>query len=235
MESSRPEETPTTTFFPKYELADLQKVELNTIEDNGKRFYVNEKGEKYPSVTTVTGLLSNEQIKLWRERVGEEYANKVSTRASRRGTLFHSLCENYLLEGKNEPNEFHNPLQEAMFKSIQNVLDNILPVSVESALYSDTLKMAGRVDCVGYLEDRLCVIDFKTASAPKEEHHINNWLIQTTAYAMMVEEMTGIDVDNIVILCAVEGHNAQMWVDEPSYHVEELCNLRNRYTNLYGI
>ena len=30
--------------------------------------------DKYPSVTTVVGLESREQIKLWRKRVGEEKA-----------------------------------------------------------------------------------------------------------------------------------------------------------------
>lgn len=227
-------------FFPKYRLSDLQTVDLNTIEENGKRFYVNESGEKYPSVTTVTSLLNNDQIKLWRERVGEEYATKVSTRAARRGTLFHAKCEEYLLnKGHFQETEttpvFENLLQEGMFNSIKKVLDAITPISVESALYSDQLKMAGRVDCIGYLDERLCVIDFKTSSFPKEEHHIEPWLIQTTAYAMMVEEMCQIDIDNIVVLCAVEGHSAQMFIDEPAYHVEQLCSLRNRYTNLYGI
>lgn len=61
------------------DITDLENIKLNTIQEDGKRFYVDDNGERYPSVTTVTSLLTRDHIKLWRERVGEEEANKVSS------------------------------------------------------------------------------------------------------------------------------------------------------------
>ena len=79
-------------------LGDLESLQesMSRVQEDGKRFYVSPSGDKYPSVTTVTGLLTRDHIKLWRERVGDEEANKISSVAARRGTKMHSLFEQYL-------------------------------------------------------------------------------------------------------------------------------------------
>lgn len=59
------------------ELPSLKRVTLD-----GKRLYETPNGNKYPSVTTVTSLGSEDSIKAWRKRVGEVEANKISNRAS---------------------------------------------------------------------------------------------------------------------------------------------------------
>ena len=66
------------------------ELEAKTTE-NG-RVYFTPSGKAYPSVTTVLGSLSKEGIKLWREKVGEEEADKISGRASRRGEALHLAC-----------------------------------------------------------------------------------------------------------------------------------------------
>lgn len=70
----------TATGFP-YHLGELDSIDIKSEQVDGKRIYTTPTGEKYPSVTTVTGLLTREHIKLWRKRVGEETANKISTQA----------------------------------------------------------------------------------------------------------------------------------------------------------
>ena len=52
----------------------LQKVTL----ESGTRYYVTPDGTKYPSVTTVISKRKKEQLREWRERVGEDEANKIS-------------------------------------------------------------------------------------------------------------------------------------------------------------
>ena len=59
---------------------------------NGKRNYVTPSGELYPSITTILGEFSKASIQEWRKRVGETEANKISGKASRRGTSVHSVC-----------------------------------------------------------------------------------------------------------------------------------------------
>ena len=82
-----------TNFIHENPLGD---IELNTVTENGKRCYVTPTGEKYPSVTTVLSNYKKDGIIKWRKRVGEKEANKISTKASRRGTKVHKLCEDYL-------------------------------------------------------------------------------------------------------------------------------------------
>ena len=47
------------------EITDLENLQAKTVSEDGKRMYQFEGMEqKYPSVTTVTGLLNREHIKL---------------------------------------------------------------------------------------------------------------------------------------------------------------------------
>jgi genome maintenance exonuclease 1 len=216
-------------------LGDLESLQDNMTrgQENGKRFYQTPDGQKYPSVTTVTGLLTRDHIKLWRERVGEEEANKISSVAARRGTKMHSLFEQYLRA--EEELVFENILDESMFKAVQPVLDDIIPVALEAGMYSDSLQMAGQVDCIGFWDNELCIIDFKTSAKYKEEYMADPWFHQMTAYAIMVEELTGEEIDSIVAVVAVDGGGVQVFEADPRDYVEKLYELRSRYGTLYGV
>ena len=218
------------------ELHELEDIQLDTISEDGKRYYTDStKTIKYPSVTTVTGLHSRKHIKLWRERVGEEEANKITSQATKRGTLFHQHIEDYLRREK-EFIEFENILQEGMFKAVKPVLDEIIPISLEAPLFSNHLRMAGRVDCVGLFDNRLSIIDFKSSAKLKEDYMAKQWYIQMTAYAIMVEELTGKPIEDIVAIVGIEGINTfQIFMSNPKDHVDDLMQLRTQYKNLYGI
>jgi len=218
------------------ELHELEDLDLKTTNVDGKRYYTDgEESFYYPSVTSVTGLLSSDQIKLWRERVGADTANKITAQATKRGTTFHQLVEDYLRKDK-EFIEFDNILQEGMFNALKPVLDDIIPISLEAPLVSNVLQMAGRVDCVGIYEDTLQIIDFKTSAKFKEEYMAKNWYIQMTAYAIMVEELTGHEIEEVTAMVAIEGHNTfQIFSADPRDYVDELNDLRVRYKNIYGV
>lgn len=216
------------------DLTDLENIKLDTIQEDGKRFYVDDKGDRYPSVTTVTSLLTREHIRLWRERVGAEKANAVSSRASRRGTKFHSLVEEYLRKDV-EYIEFDDVMQESQFMGVKPILDEIVPISLEAPLFSRELKMAGRVDCVGIFENALSIIDFKTSSKHKTEEMAKPWYVQMTAYAIMVEELTQQPIQEITAIVAMEDGNFQLFSSDPTEHVDDLYQLRQQYKNLYGV
>ena len=102
-------------------------------------------------------------------------------------------------------------------------------------MYSTNLEMAGRVDCIGMFDGALSIIDFKSSSKPKEDYMAESWFLQMTAYAIMVEELTGKPVDDIVALVALENGHFQLFVANPIDYVDELMELRTRYKNLYGV
>jgi genome maintenance exonuclease 1 len=95
--------------------------------------------------------------------------------------------------------------------------------------------MAGQVDCIGFWDNELCIIDFKTSAKYKEEYMADPWFHQMTAYAIMVEELTGEEIDSIVAVVAVDGGGVQVFEADPRDYVEKLYELRNRYGTLYGV
>ena len=216
-------------------ITDLESLQDNMtrVQEDGKRLYVPPEGQKYPSVTTVTGLLTRDHIKLWRKRVGEEVANKISTGAARRGTRMHSLFEQYLRQ--EEEIVFDNVMEQSMFNAVQPLLDEILPIGLEAFMWSDSLQMAGQVDCVGVFEDELCIIDFKTSAKYKEDYMADPWFHQMTAYAIMVEELTGEVVESIHAIVGVDGGGCQLFSADPREYVDKLYDLRNRYSSLHGV
>jgi len=196
------------------------------------RRYITPEGESYASVTTVLTEYNKKAIMEWRERVGEEEANKVSAQASSRGTRVHSLCETYL---KNElsPMKLSTMMPDAkeLFYKIKPFLDTHIGrvYALEQALYSDELRIAGRVDCIAEWDDKLSVIDFKTASKEKNEDWIENYFMQCSAYAEMFEERTGKPIDQIVVAIAVANGNPQIFVKEKQDYLRGLNYFIDEY------
>ena len=211
--------------------------DLETETVNGKRFYKTPEGFLYPSVTTITSQHGKDKILEWRKRVGEEEANRISTRASNRGTKVHKICENYLNNeedyARTNPAHIHKTMPDsiAMFKSLQPLLDEHVNNihALEIPLYSHHLKVAGRVDCIAEYDGKLSIIDFKTSSKLKEENWIKGYFMQCSAYAVMYEERTGIPVSQIVIMIAVDSEHPQVFIKKRNDYIKDFISYREAY------
>jgi genome maintenance exonuclease 1 len=210
--------------------------ELDVVEENGRRLYVTPSGQKYPSITTVLSILNQKSIQKWRERVGEEEANRISTRAAGRGTRIHKMCEDYLNNVLQESIDKYSYWDRLMFDSMRIIFDEFIgKVRVqEASLYSDFMRVAGRVDCIAEFDGKLSVIDFKTAAKPKEERYIENYFMQTAGYAVMFEERTGIPISRIVVIIGVDDHGTQLFVKKRDDYIEQFMDVRSDYKKLYG-
>lgn len=204
--------------------------DLETETVNGKRFYRTPEGLLYPSVTTITSQHGKDKILEWRKRVGEEEANRISTKASSRGTRVHKICENYL---NNEEDYARKTMPDSvvMFKSIQPLLDEHVNNihALEIPLYSHHLRVAGRVDCIAEYDGKLSIIDFKTSSKLKEESWIKGYFMQCSAYAVMYEERTGIPVPQIVIMIAVDSEHPQVFIKKRNDYIKDFISYREAY------
>ena len=122
-----------------------------------------------------------------------------------------------------------------MFSAIEPFLKRINNIHLqEKSLYSDHLQTAGRVDCIAEFDGRLSVIDFKTSSKPKSAEWITNYFCQGSAYAVMYEERTGIPIDTVTILMAVEGNDAQLFQVKRDDFIEKYIDIRKRYKDANG-
>ena len=206
------------------ELQDLQTENLN-----GKRHYVTPDGNKYISITSLLSNLSKADIQKWRERVGEAEANKISTKASRQGTRVHSICESYI---KNEYGYLDGgmPNEIDMFSSIQPLLDRIDNIHVvEGAVYSDELQLAGRTDLIAEFDGNLSVIDYKTSRKIKNWEMCHSYFMQGAFYAHAYEERTGISINNIVIIMAVENEEPLLFRETKNRWIPPLNQVRHKY------
>ena len=216
------------------DLADWK--DLESTQEDGKRYYLTPKGVRYPSMTTVLQLRSAEGIAKWKARVGEEEASKVLTQASRRGTLIHQLCEDYVNNKEIDKSDIM-PFDMDNFNSIKKELDQHVGkvYGQEIALYSDYLEMAGRVDCIAEWKGKLSIIDYKTSRKVKKREYIKNYFMQAAGYAVMFEERFGVPIKQLVILMAVDHEGAHEFIEDRDDHIHDLIELRIEYKQKFDI
>lgn len=188
---------------------DLNLIEfpnLQRIDAEDGRKYVTPEGKAYPSVTTVLSKTGDKSgLDEWRKRVGEEEAIKEGRRAANRGTGLHLLCERYIM---NETIDLRRemPVPAQLFSQIKPLLtENVNNIrGIEVPLYSDFLRIAGTTDLVAEWQGQLAIIDYKSSNKNKNRDWIEDYFIQTAIYAIAWEERTGIPINKLVILMAVE-------------------------------
>lgn len=216
-------------------LSSITPVELKTIEGPKGRFYITPEGNKYPSITTILGAGEKPWLTDWRNSLGADKADKEMKRAAERGTAVHAMVEKFL-NNDPAPTSGHKPEHIPDFNMLRVFLKRINNIyTQETALWSDLLKCAGRVDCIGEYNGKLAVIDFKTSTNDKNKSMIGDYFLQTTAYAIMFQERYNIQIDNIVIIMSSEKGAVPLIFQQPvEPHIEPLLQRINTYHTKYG-
>ena len=204
-------------------------VDVEPVSKDGVRFYPIPGASKYyPSVTSITSFKNAQFFKEWRTKIGEDEANRITARATQRGTSFHNIAEDYF-KGELNLDRYleNNPLSVRMFQAAKSTLNKINKIHcLETFLYSHYLGLAGRVDCIAEFNGELAVIDFKTSTKEKQEAYIENYFVQETAYAAMFLERSGIEVKKIVTLIATEEGSVQVF---QKYNLDDYLQLLKSY------
>ena len=178
----------------------LGDLELTKKDNPGCRLYQLPNGDWVPSITSVTSFYNRQIFVEWRKRVGEEEANRITKKATSRGTDFHEAAQTYL-ENRELNWDDYRPLTKFMFHYARPYLDKINNIhAIERTLYSEYLGLAGRVDCIGEYEGELAVIDFKTSEKIKPEKWMENYFVQETFYAAAYYELTEIPVKKLITI-----------------------------------
>ena len=184
----------------KYPYPILERVDLEI-----GRHYLDSNQNPVPSVTTVLSGTSKSKDGLiqWRNRVGEEEAERIIKQSTDIGTAVHEAIENYL-NGESWDNfeETHDQLlaQKISEKFVNDGLNGITEIwGLEVGLLLDNL-YAGTADCVGLYQDIPTLIDFKTAKKIKKREWIEDYFLQGCAYANAHNVMFGTNIEQIAIL-----------------------------------
>ena len=212
-------------------------VEIDQLKrkntEKGRR-YQTPSGVLYPSVTTILSHKSKPYIDAWKKKIGEAEANKISSRAAKRGTSMHKLVEYHLL---NETNLHEEGVQSLDMLDKEMYMNNMKPLlsdidnirALEATMYSDHLRLGGQADCIAEYKGRLSVIDFKTSNKRKTRSQCYNYFIQCSAYAIMFEERTGIPVDQTVLLMAQQDDGPAVFTATRDEFVPKLLDARDDY------
>ena len=213
-----------------FEHVPVELTEMNAVTTESGRKYRTPDGIDLPSITTVLSILSRDSIAKWRKRVGEAEANKISYRASTRGTSVHEIIEKYINNDENFKDGY-TPDIISSFLDLKPILDGRIGkvFAQEAPLYSTHLGVAGRVDCVAEFDGKLSIIDFKTSLKPKQIEWIKNYFMQESAYAIMWEERTGQPIVQLVTIISVDAHEPQVFIEHRDNWVRPLRETIAQY------
>jgi CRISPR/Cas system-associated exonuclease Cas4 (RecB family) len=190
----------------------IKVPKLERFHVDGKRFYKkvdSDNPRNFISITTITSNYSKEKFALWRKKIGEDEANRITKAATTRGTQMHNLIEHYI-ENKELPKSA--PLPKLLFdvaKPELNKINNILGIEIQ--LYSEYFEIAGTADLIAEYDGVLSIIDYKTSERPKPREWIEGYFVQCTAYALMLYELTGIKAKQLVIIMACENGEVEVY------------------------
>ena len=179
--------------------------ELKRINNDLGRFYIDPLNNHVPSVTTVLNNISDKKTSLdqWRNRVGDVEADRVMKEATDIGSMVHLSLENYLNDIDDNiftDDSLGNMAKKMSEKLISDALINISNVyGLEVHLVLDKL-YAGTADCVGVIDGKDTIIDFKTSKRIKKKEWIDDYFLQGCAYANAHNVMFDTNISQVAIL-----------------------------------
>lgn len=172
-----------------------------------KRVYLTPDGLKTPSVTTILSTTKDQtHLNEWRNRVGHEKAQQITTEAAGIGTAMHNNLERFMcgldrMPGNNVVHVQANKMADVI---IENGLKNVSEVwAMEQSLYFPGL-YSGTTDLVGvYGGDEPAVMDYKQTNKPKKAEWVEDYFLQLMAYILAHNEVYGTDIRRgVVFMCS---------------------------------
>lgn len=187
----------------------------------GKRHYALPDGSRVPSVTTILERTkpaeARQALQEWRNRVGEQRAQQITTEAANRGTRMHTYLERYVKNddiGDFPTNPFAQP---SWFMAAEVILKGLCHADEywgsEVPLYYSGL-YAGTTDLVGVWKGQPAIMDFKQSNKVKKREWIDDYFLQLAAYAAAHNETHGTEIKTGVILMCVKPATEH---DDPVY------------------
>jgi hypothetical protein len=191
----------------KYDYKPLQRAE----GPDGRRYIVGE-NKSLPSVTTILSKTKDITfLKQWKERIGEEKAEKIKVEAGQLGHGMHTNIERYILGEELTGTLMAKTLANLIIKKGLSKVNEIW--GNEVSLYAKDL-YAGTTDLVGLHENAPAIMDFKNSLRDKKKEWIEDYFMQLVAYAIAHNEMYDTNISKGVVMIATRDAKYQEFIIE---------------------
>lgn len=209
----------------------IQQINYQTLKRSqvdGKRLYETPTGDRVASVTTILDKTKSEESKKalreWRNRVGHDQAQAITTEAANRGTRMHKYLEDFVKTGS-MPKRGTNPYSWASHDMAAEIINKGLAQvgdvwGVEVPLFFPKI-YAGTTDCIGLHNDSLAILDFKQSNKVKKDEWVEDYKLQLVAYAEAHNEVYGTNINKGVIMMCVkpveDANSMGKYITPPAY------------------
>ena len=200
----------------------------------GNRHYdVNQ--EMLPSVTTILpetqSIEKRQSLAKWRQKIGENVANKYVEEAARRGTALHEYLEYYLRNEKildlSDEGQAARSMGQAIIDQGLHDLSEIW--GSEVTLFYPGL-YAGQTDLCGVYQNRESIVDFKQTNKPKRKEWIEDYFLQLAAYAMAHDIIYNTCVEQgVILMCSKDG-----FFQKFTSNGEEFTSFKHKFLKKVG-
>ena len=197
--------------------------------------------QKLPSVTTILSATmpsgKKEKLQEWKERVGNEEAERVKNEAANRGTAMHTIVEKYLsgehyLDLTELGQQAHKMGQTIVERGLKNQLTELW--GSEATLYYPDL-YAGSTDIVGIYNEKETIIDLKQSNKTKQASWITDYYLQLAGYILAHNYVYQTNIQQGVILMCTPNLEFQKFVIDgevlKNYTYEWLTRVGLYYKN----
>ena len=176
----------------------------NRVTVDGSRYY-NINDTKLPSVTEILKATEPEEKKdsllKWRQRIGNEEADKIMRTSSSRGTKMHKHIEEYLIGQSSIDLSCETSDAKVMSnKIISDGLCNLDELWGAEVTLSFPKLYAGTADACGLYNGRESILDFKQSNKPKKREWIEDYFLQIAAYGLAHNKVYSTNISQGVIL-----------------------------------
>lgn len=220
----------------KYNYAALKKENVD-----GSRKYVTPDGYYLPSVTTVLSATEppekKKALQEWRNRVGHQRAQEITTEAAGRGTRMHKWLENYIKDGViGEPGS--NPYSKQSHDMAKTIIERGLKNcnefwGTEISLYFPEM-YAGTTDLAGVHDGQEAIMDHKQTNKPKKREWIEDYFLQLVFYGIAHNELYGTKINKGVIFMCSKDNEYQEFIIERTEWDQYVTKMWYRLEEYYS-
>lgn len=194
---------------------------------------------KYYGVTKVLSETKSEEdkasLQAWRDKVGEEKAEAILQESLKIGNSLDMMIEKFLAGTLGEIKQYKDEPGLKLFYQMKPVLENIDTIGLQIHMYSDKYKIQGYLDCIGVKNGVLTMIDFKNSRSRKSEKYIRDYFLQASIYCLLIHEMTGIVIKDIMIILGIrDSFSTQIATAKLKDYIVEAKERISKFNELKG-